>query len=238
MRYDHNNRRPHAAWAPAFLMPVVTLAALWWAADEFLPARQTPTVITIMQTAAASLIDAEDRNSAVNADGEVVLKADRLGHFRGKLQINDVSLPFMIDTGATKTSIPYEMAIAAGLPFGKSIKTMTAGGQVVDQLTRIKSLRLGNVEITNLDANINQHLAEVLIGMNTLKLFNMTQSDGTLRLSANKPAPAATVLNATPAGETPADIMEPEQLVKKPLALKKTVSCDSNKVCRTIYSDH
>jgi len=42
------------------------------------------------------------------------------------------------------------------------------------------------VEIKNLDANINDHIDEVLIGMNTLKFFDMTQSGDTLTLIRNK----------------------------------------------------
>ena len=43
-------------------------------------------------------------------------------------------------------------------------------------------LKLGNAEIKHLDASINQHLSEVLIGMNTLKYFHITQNADTLTL--------------------------------------------------------
>jgi len=49
-------------------------------------------------------------------------------------------MPFIIDTGATYTSIPENMANTAGLSFGKTIPTNTANGKVNNQLTFINSL--------------------------------------------------------------------------------------------------
>jgi len=150
-------------------------------------------------------------------------------------------MPFMIDTGATRTSIPAKMAVAADLPFGSTIQTSTGGGQVIDRLTRITSLKIGNAEIRNLDANINQYLDEVLIGMNTLKYFNMTQSGDTLTLLANNPlgnnavsAPALDQAN----NSIPTEALTADKPIKKSVTVKKSMTCDEHKVCKTTYSDH
>ena len=157
----------------------------------------------------------------------LLIKADPQGHFRGVVLVNNVAMPFLIDTGATKTSIPAKLAVAAGLVFGSPLQSHTAGGTVIDHATRINSLKLGNTEIRNLDANINQYLDEVLIGMNTLKYFQLTQNADTMTLLAVKQsrhsAAAVQVLD------------KPE---KKPFTLKKTVTCDKHQVCVTAYSDH
>jgi len=68
------------------------------------------------------------------------LQADPGGHYRGVVLINNVPMPFIIDTGATYTSIPENMANTASLSFGKTILTNTANGQVNNQLTFINSL--------------------------------------------------------------------------------------------------
>jgi aspartyl protease family protein len=154
------------------LYPLITLSGLWYGADTFL-SKTNETVIL------------QNQNPSETLQGGVVLKADRQGHFRGTVLINNVPMPFLIDTGATKTSIPEKMAVTANLPFGNEIKSNTAGGQVTDHLTRINNLKIGGAEIINLNANINQYLDEVLIGMNTLKYFHMTQNGDTLTLLAN-----------------------------------------------------
>ncbi|WP_231883550.1 MULTISPECIES: retropepsin-like aspartic protease family protein [Methylomonas] len=102
--------------------------------------------------------------------------------------INNVPMPFLLDTGATRTVIPIAMAIKASLPFGDIVLSNTAGGKVADRSTQIASLALGNAVLRNLDAQINEHLDEVLIGMNTLKYFQMTQTGNTLTLVVNNPA--------------------------------------------------
>jgi aspartyl protease family protein len=52
------------------------------------------------------------------ARGIITLTADIYGHFRGNVLINNVSMPFLIDTGATMTVIPEKMALEAKLPLG------------------------------------------------------------------------------------------------------------------------
>jgi clan AA aspartic protease, TIGR02281 family len=162
------------------LYPLITIAALWYGADTLLNKINVITVIPV------PIVEKKEQ-PLDSVSGGVILKIDRQGHFRGTALVNNVPMPFMIDTGATRTSIPVKMAVAANLPFGSTIQTSTAGGQVIDRLTRITSLKIGNAEIRNLDANISQYLDEVLIGMNTLKYFNITQSGDTLTLVANNP---------------------------------------------------
>ena len=141
------------------LLPTLMLFVLWYGANKFMAKFETGLT-----------------------PGGIVIQADHSGHFRGKVLINGVSMPFMIDTGATKTTVPVAMAKEAGLPFGMLIQSKTAGGIVEDHATRIESLKIGNAEIRNLSASINQHIDHVLIGMNTLKHFHMTQSENKLTL--------------------------------------------------------
>ncbi len=116
--------------------------------------------------------------------GGLILNADSQGHFRGTVLINNVLMPFMIDTGATHTVIPTKLALAAGLPFGESFSAETAGGLVTDRKTHIDSFKLGTAEIKNLEGSINPYLDHVLIGMNTLKYFQMTTAPNALTLVA------------------------------------------------------
>jgi clan AA aspartic protease (TIGR02281 family) len=114
----------------------------------------------------------------------IQLEADRSGQYKGTAKINNVAIPFIIDTGANITVIPAKLAQAAGLKPGRPILTSTAGGVVNDNLTTIDSLRIGKAEIKQLPAIINQHMEYALLGVNTLKYFKLTQDVNTITLEA------------------------------------------------------
>lgn len=235
---SNNGYRPHPRKNPGIhylVYPALALSTLWFSADTLLKHRISevsfawPSFITEQFTTKS--IPAQPTASVSNIP-EVVLFADHQGHFRGTALINGVPMPFMIDTGATKTMIPRKMARSAGLPFGALTATNTAGGKVSDRLTKIDSLQIGNAEIRNLDANISDYLTEVLIGMNALKYFRTTQDGKSMSLVGQSGVRLAGLSYGGPGALTS------ERQTKKPTTIKKTVICDEHKVCRTIYSDH
>ncbi|MDD5272158.1 MAG: retropepsin-like aspartic protease [Methylovulum sp.] len=117
---------------------------------------------------------------------DIVIHGDNKGHFRGRALINGVSMPFLIDTGATTTAIPSKLAKAAKLPIGETGMVSTANGLAEVQATEIKELKLGNAIIKNTEAAISDQLDEVLIGMSALKHFQVRFENNTLILVANK----------------------------------------------------
>lgn len=112
----------------------------------------------------------------------VSIQADSNGHYRGMVLINNVAMPFLIDTGATEVTVPRNLSYAARLPLGKAFQTSTANGLAVARVTHINSLKIGNIEVKNFDASVTDHLDEVLVGMSFLKLFRMTQDKNVLTL--------------------------------------------------------
>jgi aspartyl protease family protein len=162
--------------------------------------------------------------SAQHHPANVVLHAGRNGQFRGTLFVNNVAMPFLIDTGASQMVIPKEMAYAARLPIGQAIQVSTANGSAVSHLTRIDSLKIGNLNLRGIEGHINERLDEVLVGMNTLKLFHMTQDRNTLILSAYADELA---------GLANSSVETPVHIAKKTWV--KTVTCDANKNCKTSY---
>jgi len=163
----------------------------------------------------------------LNRKPEIIsIKADRQGHFRGKLLLNNVVMPFMIDTGATNTAIPEKLSILANLPIGRRVRTKTAGGQVFSNRTRINSLKIGGVTIRNLDGSINRYLDEVLIGMSTLKHFKMSLNGDRLTLTLIKGDFRYSNTSA------------PQQPTRKNTSIIKSVICNKNNICHTSYSDH
>jgi len=232
------------------LYPLICLLIIWYAINFYLKSITTTSNTPVIK-----------ENSPHIIPGGIILKKDRQGHFRGTVLVNNTPLPFMIDTGATRTAIPRVMAMQAGLKIGRTIQTSTAGGKVLSHETHINKLKIGNAVIRNLPASINHHLKEVLIGMNTLKYFRMVQSGDTLTLVSNdydgeimqepvaiinndpyssqikqKPFNGSTVQNhPVPTG------LEWQTPVKRAVAIKKRVTCsvkNGHKTCSTSYSDH
>jgi aspartyl protease family protein len=243
-------RKKSSSNAKFLIYPALSLFIAWYAFDAYLKHRNSISAIPA--------IAAFRPNNPVIIPGGVALTRDRQGHFRGTVLINNVKMPFMIDTGATRTSIPRNMAIKAGLPFGRIVQTNTANGKNLSHETRINDLKLGNVTIKNIKANINDHLDEVLIGMNTLKYFRMVQNNNTLTLVTNgyrgeimkEPVPYANQTINQPVRQAlrPGNaLLRDEQvpsrhrLVKRPTIIRKRTTCsvqNGHKSCVTSYSDH
>lgn len=168
--------------------------------------------------------------------GGIVLHADSYGHYRGTVLINNHPFPFMIDTGATSVAIPKNMASTAQLPLGDSIQLNTANGIANGYSTRIPSLKIGAAQITNLEATIAPDLDEVLIGMNALKYFRMTQGLKTLTLIALKPDELAEVGGAVALPSKPLKETKPHSTMTPKSTWEKTVTCDNDGLnCKTSY---
>lgn len=106
------------------------------------------------------------------AGGETRIPLAPDGHFWVRAAVNGVPAPFMIDTGATLTTLNEDTAAAAGLqPRSGGIPVMmqTANGPIQARIATIDSLRFGSVEATGLDAAIAPNLGPTnVLGMNLL----------------------------------------------------------------------
>jgi len=160
---------------------------------------------------------------------KMVLTADQLGHFRGTVFMNGVPMPFMIDTGATLTTVPATMARKADLPLGRQYPVSTANGKAFQTATIISSLKIGYAELNDINGGINQTTDEVLLGMNTLNYFD-------IGISGNK-----MILSAKPSVRITSNFGSPTTPRKtKPITYtwKKSVICDENgEDCKTTYSE-
>lgn len=217
------------------LTPALMLFGLWHSADRLLKHKSAQQPTSPISTPDAL---ARPKNTPISGGLEII--ADQRGHFSGTVLINNIPMPFLIDTGATVTSIPANLAYAANLPIGGAINSNIAGGQVIDRITQINSLRIGNAEVRHLDATINQHLTEVLIGMNTLRYFNITQNGNIMTLVANGSSPQQIVRAPVPIQPNAIAVEQStttQAQIKRPTTIKKSVSCDEHKICSTKYSD-
>lgn len=115
---------------------------------------------------------------------EVTLKQNHSGHYVAPGRINDTSVTFLVDTGATTVSVPADLAERLGLERGAPSLAQTASGPITVYTTRLRRVALGNIELHDIPAHINprMHGSEVLLGMSFLRHLELTQKDDTLTL--------------------------------------------------------
>lgn len=119
-----------------------------------------------------------------NNSAEVRLKQNRYGHYVVNGHINNYPVTFLLDTGATLISIPENIANKLQLERGYPAQSRTANGTITVYGTLLNSVRIGSIELNNIRASINPHMAgdEILLGMSFMKHLEMTQKDNELLL--------------------------------------------------------
>lgn len=124
--------------------------------------------------------------TGITQDGvrEVELERNRQGHYVASGEINGKPVVFLLDTGATGIAIPADIAAELGIPRGRPFTTRTANGNTTSYATRLASVSIGNIELTNVEAGITPGLQmrEILLGMSFLRHIEFTQRGSTLTL--------------------------------------------------------
>jgi len=114
----------------------------------------------------------------------IVLEQDRNGHYQVPGKINNQSVNFLVDTGATDVAVPESIARALGLKFGPQVQVMTAAGPSKAWMTRLNEVSIGGIRRRNVRATITSGgLTEVLLGMSFLRHYSLRQQDGKLVIS-------------------------------------------------------
>jgi aspartyl protease family protein len=122
----------------------------------------------------------------VDTDGpaEVVLQRSRSGHYIAPGRINGEAVQFLVDTGATRISVPLSLAQRLGLKQGYASRATTANGIVTVYDTQLQEVRLGSIVLRNVPGNINPGMPgdTVLLGMSFMKDLELVQRGDTLTL--------------------------------------------------------
>lgn len=113
------------------------------------------------------------------------------GHYHWPGTINGRRVEFLIDTGATTTTVPQALADALDLPALGRVQGTTANGPVSGTLTRADIALEGGVAITNLRLIALPALQAPLLGMNVLGRLQWRQSGDRLIIDAGAPQPSA-----------------------------------------------
>jgi len=122
---------------------------------------------------------------------EISIPVARDGHYYVDGAINGAPLRFMIDTGATYVSVDADFARAARLPKGVRGYFSTANGGVEGEIVKNQDVSVDAFRVSCLSVAVMPALSSVgLLGQNFLRRFEVSQSDGVLRLRLPA-APAA-----------------------------------------------
>ncbi len=140
--------------------------------------RQTMTMGATMMFAGGGGIPA-DRQRAV-------LAGNNQGHFVMTGAINGIGVRFLVDTGATVVAMSMDEAKRLGINYqaGQKTMTMTANGVVPSYKVKLDSVKVGEIDLTNVDGMIvPASMGVVLLGMSFLNRTEMKRDGDQMTLT-------------------------------------------------------
>lgn len=125
----------------------------------------------------------ERASSRVRVAGQtLVIERGPDGHFHWPGRVGDIEVDFLVDTGATTTTLPQQLAERAGLtPLG-SVRTQTANGTAHGFVARADIALDGGVRADRLPVTVLPDLGAPLLGMDVLGRLHFSQRPGELRI--------------------------------------------------------
>jgi aspartyl protease family protein len=125
--------------------------------------------------------------AATSSDrGKATLAADSRGHFFADAMVNGLPVRFVVDTGATLIALPQRDAERLGINYraGQPSQTRTANGLAQVYLVKLDAVRLGGIELHNVDATVHMGggLDQPLLGMSFLNRVQMQRDGATMTL--------------------------------------------------------
>jgi aspartyl protease family protein len=116
---------------------------------------------------------------------QIVLTAQSGGHFHANGSINGQSVHFMVDTGATMVGMDKYEAERLGIDYknGQRGMSRTANGDVPYYKAKLRTVRIGDVQVYDVDAIISPApMPYILLGNSFLTRFQMKRENDVLTL--------------------------------------------------------
>lgn len=160
----------------------VGVTLLRWEGDAAL-VRYAGGVLELRPGAAA--VRAETGLAAPASSRSLAIPAGEGGHFITEGAINGRRVRLLVDTGATLVSIPRHEAERLGIDLrqARPAVAQTAGGTVTVHLVTLATLRLGDMQLANVEASVTPtSMPFVLLGNNVLARFQMRRDSDVLHL--------------------------------------------------------
>ena len=126
--------------------------------------------------ALGSRLRAEATGAPIVAGAEMRIPISEDGHFWVDAMVNGQKLRFLVDSGASITTISTSAAEQVGLSTGLQMGMVeTANGDVRMARGRADQFRVGDIERTDFSININPNDATNVLGMNFLSSLGSWQ---------------------------------------------------------------
>jgi aspartyl protease family protein len=111
------------------------------------------------------------------------------GHFLSDGAINGKPVRFLVDTGSTSIGLGQAEADRLGIDYknGQREVAITANGAITVYRTMLATVRIGNVEVHDVEASVGPGaMNEVLLGNSFLTRFQMLRVDNLLTLDMRR----------------------------------------------------
>jgi aspartyl protease family protein len=117
------------------------------------------------------LDERQARTGGVRQGADLRIAQSMDGHFWIEAQVNDRPVRFLVDSGATTTSVSADTAARSGIEPSGGFPVMvdTANGMIEVDRARIARLRIGHIERRNMPIHMSQAFGDTnVLGMNFL----------------------------------------------------------------------
>ena len=134
--------------------------------------------VTLVDKPAEASPDDANFNSAQDA---IVLKREPNGHFYADAEVNNMTIRFVVDTGATGIALTRDDARRAGLAVSAGMFEVVAegaSGDVKGEWVTLDSVKLGQQEAKQVPAVILDGGQQSLLGQSFLQQFSSVEIKG------------------------------------------------------------
>ncbi|MDD4912569.1 MAG: iron donor protein CyaY [Sideroxydans sp.] len=115
-------------------------------------------------------------------DGSMEVQRHANGHFYLPGTIANAPVTFMVDTGASITTVSSDIARQAGVHNCKEVQFQTANGTAIGCVALVPKMTIGNFSLENITIAVLPNLETNLLGANVLRNFQVSQSDSMMLL--------------------------------------------------------
>ena len=131
-------------------------------------------------TSIGQRLKAEALGTEIVKGEEVRIPMANDGHFWVSAKVNGHDVRFMIDSGASTTTISRNVAVAAGVPIGNEhVMVQTANGVARATKAYANRLQIAHIERLDFPIDINENDDTNLLGMNFLSTLQSWRVEGT-----------------------------------------------------------
>ena len=124
-------------------------------------------------------LKAEALGTSIEDGAEVRIPMADDGHFWVSAKLNGHDVRFMVDSGASITTVSKDTAVDAGMPIGNEhVIVNTANGPARATKGYADRLSIGSIERTDFPVDINENDDTNLLGMNFLSTLQSWRVEG------------------------------------------------------------